>query len=84
MSYRRALGEVIPERLAYWYLFRRKFPMELTQLKELYDAINKPVRLWRWHNKTDEKSNQVFALIKFLENFGQEDTPDFLVSKEKI
>ena len=74
MGYQRAHGEVVAERLVVWFLFGRKFHMEISQLAELYKAMLKPVRLGRDWGIIDgkygiipnPKKEQVKALLQQL------------------
>lgn len=58
MSYHRAARDVGPERLLYWYLFRRKEHISLAAMAELLLALQTPVRdkpegRWTYPTKSD-------------------------------
>jgi hypothetical protein len=66
MGYRRPVSNIIPERLAAWYLFKpRSFEITLENLAEIMDALGTSVHLGSSWNPT-EKRKKVEDLIEYL------------------
>ena len=78
MGYGRRYSEVAEERLIHWFLFSRKFHMDIPQLAEVFLALQKVVRLgsdWGYVGKgadrkyqkiSNPKKQQVQALLAEL------------------
>ena len=72
MGYRRPVGNIIPERLAAWYLFKpRTFEITLENLAEIMTALEDPVRLGSSYWHPSEKRRKVDELIVYLEKIAK-------------
>jgi hypothetical protein len=67
MGYRRPIGNIIPERLAAWYLFKpRTFEITLENLAEIMHALDQPVRLGSSYYNPSDKRKKVDELLVYL------------------
>ena len=54
MGYQRAHSSVITERVIHWFLYKKTIPMDINQLADLLEILDKPVRLGYGGTKWDE------------------------------